>query len=185
MCQSGDRYWLTGRLCMCGGKEYMGNLYLPLNFSMNLNCSKKNQYLKIYLDIIYIENYIQKLNKSTWNYHVDQETKLSLPLHKPSMLWLLLFSSSVVSDSLRPHGLQHARLPCPSLFPRVCSNSCPLSRWCHTPSCPLSSTSPHVFNLSQHQGLFKRVRSSHQVAKVLELQLQYQFFQWIFKVDFL
>ena len=44
---------------------------------------------------------------------------------------LLLFSCSVVPDSLWPHGLQHARLPCPSLFPRVCSNSCPLSWWYH------------------------------------------------------
>ena len=44
---------------------------------------------------------------------------------------LLLFSYSVVSDSLRPHGLQHARPPCPSLSPGVCSNSCPLSQWCH------------------------------------------------------
>ena len=41
------------------------------------------------------------------------------------------FSLSVVSDSLRPHGLQYARLPCPSLFPGVCSNSCPLSQWCY------------------------------------------------------
>jgi len=41
------------------------------------------------------------------------------------------FSCSVVSDSLRPHGLQHARPPCPSPTPRVYSNSCPLSRWCH------------------------------------------------------
>ena len=41
------------------------------------------------------------------------------------------FSHSVVSDSLWSHGLQHARLPCPSPFPRVCSNSCPLSWWCH------------------------------------------------------
>ena len=44
---------------------------------------------------------------------------------------LLLFSYSVVSDSLRPHGLQHARPPCPSLSPGVCSNSRPLSQWCH------------------------------------------------------
>ena len=44
---------------------------------------------------------------------------------------LLLFSRSVVSDSLWPHGLQHARLPCPSPSPQVCSDSCPLSRWCH------------------------------------------------------
>ena len=44
---------------------------------------------------------------------------------------LLLFSHSVVSDSLRPQGLQHARLPCPLLSSGVCPNSCPLNRWCH------------------------------------------------------
>ena len=44
---------------------------------------------------------------------------------------LLLFSLSVMSDSLWPHGLQHPRLPCPSLSPRAFSNSCPLSWWCH------------------------------------------------------
>ena len=53
------------------------------------------------------------------------------------------------------------------------------------PSHPLSSPSPPTFNLSQHQGLFKWVSSSHQVAKVLEFQLQYQSFQWIFRTDFL
>ena len=42
------------------------------------------------------------------------------------------FSCSVVSDSLRPYGLQHARLPCPSPTPGAYSNSCPLSWWCHT-----------------------------------------------------
>ena len=41
------------------------------------------------------------------------------------------FSCSVLSDSWWPHGLQHARLPCPSPAPRACSNSCPLSQWCH------------------------------------------------------
>ena len=43
---------------------------------------------------------------------------------------LLLFSHSVVSNSLQPHGLQHTRLLCPPPSPRVCSNSCPLSWWC-------------------------------------------------------
>ena len=52
-------------------------------------------------------------------------------------------------------------------------------------SCPLSSPSPPAFNLSQHQGLFQWVSSSHQVAKVLELQLQHQSFQWMFRTDFL
>ena len=44
---------------------------------------------------------------------------------------LLLFSCSVLSDSLWPHVLQHARLSCPPLSPGVCSNSCPLSWWCY------------------------------------------------------
>ena len=52
------------------------------------------------------------------------------------------------------------------------------------PSHPLSSPSL-TFNLSQHQGLFKWVSSSHQVAKVLEFQLQHQSFQWMFRTDFL
>ena len=47
------------------------------------------------------------------------------------LLLLLLFSHLVESDSLWCHGLQHTRLPCPSPSPRACSNSCPLSRWCH------------------------------------------------------
>ena len=60
----------------------------------------------------------------------------------PNSVWLVYykrtfrhrsvqFSRSVVSDSLWPHELQHARLPCPSPTPRVHSNSCPWSRWCH------------------------------------------------------
>ena len=53
------------------------------------------------------------------------------------------------------------------------------------PSHPLSSASPPAFSLSQHQGLFQWVSSSHQVAKVLEFQLQHQSFQWIVRTDFL
>ena len=53
------------------------------------------------------------------------------------------------------------------------------------PSNPLSSPSPPAFNLSQHQGLFQWVSSSHQVAKVLEFQLQHQSFQWMFRTDLL
>ena len=54
------------------------------------------------------------------------------------------FSCSVMSDSLRPHGLQHTRLPCPSPTPWTYSNSCPLSWWCH----PIIST--FVFSFSFH-----------------------------------
>ena len=68
------------------------------------------------------------------------------------------FSHSVVSNSLRPHESQHARPPCPSPTPRVCSNSCPLSQWCHPAisssvvpfsSCPQSLPASGSFPMSQ------------------------------------
>ena len=95
------------------------------------------------------------------------------------------FSHSVMSDSLWPHGLQHTRPPCPPPTARVYSNSCPLSQWCHpTISSSVVPFSSHL-HLSQHQGLFQWVSSLHQVAKVLEFQLQHQSFQRIFRTDFL
>ena len=84
------------------------------------------------------------------------------------------FSGSVVSDSLQPHGLKHTRLPCPSPTPGACSNSCPSNCW-YRPT--ISSPSPPAVSLSQHRGLFQWVSSSHQVARVLEFQLQHQSFQ--------
>ena len=66
------------------------------------------------------------------------------------------FSQSVVSDSLWHPALHHARLPYSLLSPRACSNSCPLSRWCH-PTIPSSVVpSSLTFNLFQHQGLTKQ-----------------------------
>ena len=68
------------------------------------------------------------------------------------------FSRSVVSDSLGPHELQHTRPPCPSQTPRVYSNSCPSSRWCHpaisssvipVSSCPQSLPASGSFQMSQ------------------------------------
>ena len=89
------------------------------------------------------------------------------------------FSLSVMSDSLQPHGLQHTRLPCPSLTPGDCSNSCPSSQWCH----PTISSSVVPFSCLQSfpasGTLFQWVSSLHHVAKVLEFQLQHQSFQLI------
>ena len=108
----------------------------------------------------------------------------------PAPVWHLFycsvqFSRSVVSDSLQPCEPQRARPPCPSPTDGVYPNSCLLSGDAIQPFHPLSSPSPPAFNLSQHLGLFKRVTSSHQVAKVLELQLQHHSFQWTFRIDFL
>ena len=81
--------------------------------------------------------------------------------------------------------LHHARLLCPSLSPGVRSHSCPLSQWCSLTISSSAAPPPLAFSLSQHQGLFQWVSSSHQVGKVVGLQLQHQSFQWIFRVDFL
>ena len=73
-------------------------------------------------------------------------------------MYLLLFSHSVMSDSLWPHGLQHTRLPCPSPSPGACSHSCSLSLWCHSTisssivpfsSCPQSFPASGSFPMSQ------------------------------------
>ena len=93
------------------------------------------------------------------------------------------FSCSIVSDSLRPHEPQHFSPLCPSPTPGVYPNSCPSSLWCHQPPHPLLSPSPPAPNPSQHQGLFQWVNSSHEVAKVLEFQLQHQSFQWTHRTD--
>ena len=61
----------------------------------------------------------------------SMESVLCTPPPTHQLTATLLLSHSVVSDSLWPHGLQHARLPCPSPSPGVYSNSCPLSRCCH------------------------------------------------------
>ena len=74
-----------------------------------------------------------------------------------------------MSNSMQSHGLQQARFLCPSPIPGACSNSYPLSQWCHSTFLSSVIPSPPVLNLSYHQGLFQWVSSLHQVAKVLEL----------------
>ena len=96
---------------------------------------------------------------------------------------LLLFSCSVMSNNVRAQGLQHARLPCPSPSPGICQTHVHWVSDAVQPSHPLSSPSPPAFSLSQHQGLFQWISSSHQVVKIWELQ--HQSFQWILTVDFL
>ena len=94
------------------------------------------------------------------------------------------FSRSVLSNSLQPHGLQHARPPCPSPILGVYSNSRPLSPWCH----PAILSSILLLLVSVIPSI--RVFSNESVLlirwpKYWEFQLQYQFFQWIFRTDFL
>ena len=102
-----------------------------------------------------------------------------------TQLWFgsVQFSCSVVSDSFRRHEPQHARPPCPSPTPRVHPNPCPSSWWCHPTISFFVTPSRPALNLSHHQGLFKWLSSLHQVAKLLEFQLQHQSFQWTPRTD--
>ena len=102
-----------------------------------------------------------------------------------SVLLRLYCSVTQLCPTLRPHGLQHIRLPCSSLSPRVYSNTCPLSWWCHLTISSSAILFSFAFCLSQHRGLFQWVSSLDQAPKVLELQLQHQSFQWILMIDFL
>ena len=69
--------------------------------------------------------------KSLWIVTVAMKLKDTCSLVGKLWQTSVQISRSVMSNSLQLHGLQHARLACPSLSPRACSNSCPLSQWCH------------------------------------------------------
>ena len=93
------------------------------------------------------------------------------------------FSHSVMSDSLWPHGLQHARLPCPSPPPRARSNSCPLSWWCHPTisssvvpfSCLQSFPASGSFTISQFFASGGRSIGASVLASVLPMNIQDSF----------
>ena len=84
-----------------------------------------------------------------------------------------------MSDSLRHHESQHARPPCPSPTPGVYSNSCPLSWWCHPAISSFVVPFSSCLQSLPASGSFPTSQLSHEVAKVLEFQLQHQSFQWI------
>ena len=90
--------------------------------------------------------------------------------------------SLVVSNSLRPHGLQHARPPCPLPIPRVYSNSCPLSRWCHLTisSSVVPFSCLHSFPAS---GSFPMSQFFTSGGQSVGVPLQHQSIQRIFRTD--
>ena len=104
-------------------------------------------------------------------YALITKEKGTMTRSKECLLSSVQFSRSVVSDSLQPHESQHARPPYPSPSPGVHSDSLHRVSDAIQPSHPLSSPSPPAPNPSQHQSLFQWVNCSHEVAKVLELQL--------------
>ena len=89
-----------------------------------------------------VTDFILGGSKFTADGDYSHEIKRHFLLGRKAMTNLFQFSCSVMSDSLRPHGLQHARLPCLSPTPGAYSNSCPSSQWCH----PTISTSVVLFS---------------------------------------
>ena len=79
-----------------------------------------------------------------WRWPHRMSLEVYLPLQFSGRVWVgsVQFSHSVMYNSLWPHELQHARPPCPSPTPRVYSNSCPSSRWCHPASDAIQSSHP-------------------------------------------
>ena len=108
---------------------------------LNKFCDPQNDAFlkKIYIWIIFQTQYFSKVHILPLFLVWINNLGIKTPLKSYSwVLWAwnifyvsVRFSHSVVSNSLWPHGLQHARLPCPSPIPRAYSNSCPSSRWCH------------------------------------------------------
>ena len=139
---------------------------------------------RIYKEFSKLSKKIGKKPIRRWPKGMEMLLKMAKNTWKDVQYYLSLFSRLTVSDSVQLHGLQHARPLCPS-FPKVCPSSCPLHQWCH----PAISSSEALFSFCPHffpsiRDFFQRVGCSHQVTKILELQLQHQSFQWVFRVDF-
>ena len=115
---------------------------------------------KLYKDIFF--------KSSNWNIAVFQ---FCTPIQQRESIIHIRSVASLSRFWVCNHDLQQVRLPCPSPTPRACSNSCPSSPRYIQPSHPLLSPSPAAPNTSQNQGLSQWISSSHQVARVSELQL--------------
>ena len=115
---------------------------LPINSNLFAILEKKYLDIPIYLVGLYaiLNNFSQMKNVIPCNIYLGFPRVLGCTNSMKKHTWKQIqlvgltvqVSCSLVSDSLWPHGLQHARLPCLSPTPRACSNSCPSSWWCHT-----------------------------------------------------
>ena len=125
---------------------------------------------------------IPRLGRSSWGENGNPLQYSCLENSMDRGAWQATVQFSSVTQScltLWPHELQHTILPCPSSTPGACRiHVCWVCDAIQVPH-PLSSPSPPALSLSRHQGLFQWVSSSHQVTKVLEIQLQHQSFQQI------
>ena len=127
---------------------------------------------------IIIENDVHKVR-------YDPAALRSNKVHFMESISSVQFSCSVMSNILQPVDFSTPGFPVHHQLPELAQTHVHRVGDAIQPFHPPSSPSPPTFNLSQHQGLFQWVSSSHQVAKVLEQQLQHQSFQRIFRTDFI
>ena len=143
----------------------------------------------MYVCCFYLFYPIYKFLKNHWLTSVlfkYWRRKFLMPVRLQLVNYSVQFSSVAQSyPTLQPCESQNTRPPCPSPTPRVYSNSCKLSWWCH----PAISSSVVPFSSCPQSlpasGSFQWINSSHEVTKVLEFQLQRQSFQWTPRTDFL
>ena len=117
--------------------------------------------------------------------HIYDISRIRKPIETERTFSSVQFSCSVVSDSATPWITACQASLCHHQLPEFTQTHVHWVSDAIQPSHPLSSPSPPAPNPSQHQGLFQWVNSSHEVAKVLEFQLQHQFFQWTPRTDLL
>ena len=131
-------------------------------------------------------NPIQKKSGRTRHFSIEDKQMANNHM-KSSILLIIQFSSVAQLCVTLPDPMNHSTPHLPVHHQLLEFTQTHIHRVSDAiqPSHPPSSPSPPAFNLSQHQGLFQWISSSHQVAKVLEFQLQHQSFQWIFRTDFL
>ena len=143
--------------------------------------------INIFVIIIQVDAYMHTEAKRLHTEALWKEVMVrqKLSSDKPDLKSSVQFSRSVMSDSLRPHGLQHARLPCPSLTPRAYSNSCPARQWCH----PIISSFVVPFSSCLQSflasGSFPMSWFFASGGQSIGVSASASVFQWIFRTDFL
>ena len=130
---------------------YILNISYILKYFIIISCKCESYYT--WLNIVSV-NLQQTLSVHFFPGRMTPEGFLSFSFLFFFFKYYLLFSHSVVSDSLWPHGLHHTRLSCPSLSPRVCSNSRPLTQWCHLTI--LFSVTPFSFSVFPNIKVFSK-----------------------------
>ena len=152
---------------------------------VTISFSNSGIYISLFLSIMYntVSLFISFRAFCWFSVMVDED--LAAIYNHPSFLIILQFNSVTQLCPLLCDPVNHSTLGLPvhHQFPEFTHTHVHWVSDAIQPSHPLSSPSPPALNLSQHQGVFKWVSSLHQVAKVLEFQLQHQSFQWTPRTD--